>query len=75
LCLFLVGLRDWFGAGNPLNRAGDVFLGVEYSYDIMMPGEMPKTKQALQDAGRRVIRLHLGSDAVGSLRKLAEMLA
>jgi transaldolase/glucose-6-phosphate isomerase len=32
-------------------------------------------KQALLDNQRRVIRFHLGSDVVGSLRKLAEMLA
>ena len=30
-------------------------------------------KQALLDAGRRVIRFHLGTDVVGDLRRLAEM--
>jgi transaldolase/glucose-6-phosphate isomerase len=32
-------------------------------------------KQALEDAGRRVIRFHLGSDVASSLREVAEMVA
>jgi hypothetical protein len=32
-------------------------------------------KQALLDNKRRVIRLHLGTDVVGGLKRLAEMLA
>jgi transaldolase/glucose-6-phosphate isomerase len=45
------------------------------SFGLLKMAQVLGDKQALSDNERRVIRFHLGSDVVGSLRKLAEMLA
>jgi transaldolase/glucose-6-phosphate isomerase len=45
------------------------------SFGLLKMAQVLGDKQALSDNERRVIRFHLGSDVVGSLRKLAKMLA
>lgn len=45
------------------------------TFGLLKMAQVLGDKQALQDAGRRVIRFHLGSNVVSSLRKLVEMLA
>jgi transaldolase/glucose-6-phosphate isomerase len=44
------------------------------SFGVLKMAQVLGDKKALQDAGRRVIRFHLGDDVVGGLRLLAEAL-
>jgi glucose-6-phosphate isomerase/transaldolase/glucose-6-phosphate isomerase len=52
-------------AGKP-----DSFL----TFGVLLEAQALGDRQALLDAGRRVIRLHLGSDVAGGLGRLAEAL-
>jgi len=45
------------------------------SFGVLKMAQALGDKQALLEAGRRVIRFHLGADEVGGLRQLAEWLA
>jgi len=45
------------------------------TFGVLKAAQAMGDRQALLDAGRRVISFHLGSDVVGSLEKLAEMLS
>jgi len=42
------------------------------SFGVLKLAQALGDRQALQDAGRRVIRFHLGADAIAGLRKLTE---
>jgi hypothetical protein len=44
------------------------------SFGVLKAAQALGDQQALLDADRRMIRFHLGSDVVGGLKQLAEML-
>jgi hypothetical protein len=49
--------------------------GSSLTFGVLEEAQSLGDRQALLDAGRRVIRFHLGRDVDGGLRRLAEELA
>ena len=53
------------------DQAGSASISI--SFGILEEAQALGDQQALRDAGRRVIRFHLGSDVIDNLEKLADM--
>ena len=54
------------------NEAGDSASSIKFA--VLEMAQALGDKQALLDAGRQVIRFHLGSDVIGGLKQLTALL-
>ncbi|MCK4470808.1 MAG: glucose-6-phosphate isomerase, partial [Anaerolineae bacterium] len=72
------GLFIQFTADDPRDAAIPDEVGSQdssISFGVLKMAQVLGDRQALLDAGRRVIRFHLGDDVVGGLKRLTEAMA
>jgi hypothetical protein len=70
--LFIQFTSDWAADAPIPDDAGAPDSSI--SFGVLKQAQALGDAQALRDAGRQVIRFHLGTDVVGGLQKLAEAL-